>query len=54
MYADDTKLFRQVDDEIDRRELQEDLDRRASWAHEWQLKFNVEKCKVMLIGLHFA
>jgi len=51
MYADDTKLFRQVDDEIDRKKLQEDLDRLALWANEWQLKFNVEKCKVMHIGL---
>ena len=51
MYADDTKLFRQVDDDIDRRELQEDLDRLASWAKEWQLKFNVAKCKVMHIGV---
>jgi hypothetical protein len=34
MYADDTKLFRQVDDEIDRKKLQEDLDRLALCANE--------------------
>ena len=50
MYADDTKLFRKIDGEIDRRALQDDLDRLVLWAKKWQLKFNVEKCKVMHIG----
>ena len=50
MYADDTKMFRESSEEVDRNELQKDLDKLSEWATEWQLKFNVEKCKVMYLG----
>ena len=30
--------------------LQEDLDRLAEWSEVWQLRFNVDKCKVMHMG----
>jgi hypothetical protein len=50
MYADDTKLFRRVDNNEDREELQRDLDLLGEWASKWQLRFNVEKCKTMHLG----
>jgi Reverse transcriptase (RNA-dependent DNA polymerase) len=51
MYADDTKLFRRVDCDLEREELQRDLDTLGDWAQKWQLRFNVEKCKVMHLGI---
>lgn len=50
MYADDTKVFRRVDVDGATGELQKDLDRLMEWSVKWQLRFNVEKCKVMHIG----
>ncbi len=34
----------------ERETLQSDLDQLVSWASEWQMKLNVEKCKVLYIG----
>jgi Reverse transcriptase (RNA-dependent DNA polymerase) len=48
MYADNTKLFRRVDNDEDREEW--DLDLVEGWADKWQLRFNVEKCKTMHLG----
>jgi hypothetical protein len=50
MYADDTKIFRRVDCEVDRETLQRDLDTLSTWAEKWQLRFNVGKCKIMHLG----
>jgi Reverse transcriptase (RNA-dependent DNA polymerase) len=50
MYADNAKLFHRVDSDEDREELQRDLDPVGGWADEWQLQFNVEKCKTMHLG----
>jgi len=30
--------------------MQEDLKKLLSWSHEWQMLFNVDKCKVMHFG----
>ena len=49
-FADDTKIFRRVDSEEDREMLQRDLDRLVQWSEVWQMKFNVDKCKVMHLG----
>ena len=46
-FADDTKIFRRVDSEVDREVLQRDLDRLVQWSEVWQMRFNVDKCKVM-------
>ena len=49
-FADDTKLFGKVQSESNRRGLQLDLNRLFDWSREWQMEFNVDKCKVMHIG----
>ena len=49
-FADDTKIFRRVDSERDREVLQRDLDRLVQWSEVWQMRFNVDKCKVMHLG----
>ena len=49
-FADDTKIFRRVDSDEDRDVLQQDLDRFLDWTKAWQMRFNVNKCKVMHLG----
>ena len=49
-FADDTKLFRPVNNCTDGEKLQLDLDSVCSWAKRWQMSFNVSKCKVMHYG----
>ena len=49
-FADDTKIFGKVTDQISRDTLQEDLTKLYNWSQDWQMDFNVEKCKVMHIG----
>ena len=46
-FADDTKIFRKVDSEVDREMLQRDLDRLVQWSEVWQVRFNVDLGKVM-------
>lgn len=50
IFADDTKLYHQVDTETDRQIMQSDLDNLNKWSHTWQLNFNADKCKVMHLG----
>ena len=50
MYADDTKIAGRVDNEEEVKILQSDLDKLVDWSQTWQMKFNVQKCKVMHIG----
>jgi len=53
-FADDTKIFNHVSGKADVETLQEDLHRLVRWSEEWQMLFNVSKCKVMHVGsLHF-
>uniref|UniRef100_A0A803K0K4 Reverse transcriptase domain-containing protein n=1 Tax=Xenopus tropicalis TaxID=8364 RepID=A0A803K0K4_XENTR len=50
VFADDTKLCRPVSSIQDVTSLQQDLDQLAIWAAKWQMRFNVDKCKVMHLG----
>ena len=61
LFADDSKLFSRIIanknklkvDNIDGgRQLQDDLDRVVEWAKKWKMEFNVDKCKVMHLGLN--
>ena len=50
MFADDTKIFREIKTEEDRKHLQDDLDKLQQWSDTWLLKFHPNKCKVMSIS----
>ena len=50
LYADDTKIYREISDPItDCRILQDDLNNLSKWARKWQLRFNADKCESMRI-----
>jgi len=51
MYADDAKIMNCVSDEFDQTCLQSDLDTMTKCSREWQLTFNVNKCKVVHFGI---
>ena len=50
MFADDTKIFRQMTAQSDQVTLQTDLRQLEARTRKWQLRFNEEKCKVMHLG----
>ena len=52
LFADDAKLFRDVHlrDEENNVSLQNDLNALGGWSKQWQLPFNVGKCKCLHIG----
>jgi len=49
-FADDTKLFAKINNTPDAVKMQNDLDRIVQWSLEWQMLFNVLKCKTMHFG----
>ena len=49
-FADDTKLIRNVGNVMDISILRDDLNRMVKWSEDWQMLFNVDKCKVMHVG----
>ena len=49
-FADDTKVAKEIRGVEDREDLQRGLDNLWDWASKWQMKFNVEKCKIMHTG----
>jgi len=49
-FADDTKIFGVVNSIEEHAGMQDDLNKLLSWSKEWQMLFNVEKCKVMHFG----
>ena len=50
MFANDTKIYRQITTQSDQKTLQADLKQLEEWSRKWQLCFNEEKCKVMHLG----
>ncbi|EMP36995.1 hypothetical protein UY3_05796, partial [Chelonia mydas] len=51
-FEDDTKLLKIVKSQADCEELQKDLSKLGDWATKWQMKFSIDKCKVIHIGKH--
>ena len=49
-FADDTKVFGKVSDPTDHFLLQDDINHLIEWSTNWQMLFNVDKCKVMHFG----
>ena len=50
LYADDTKLMREIKSESDASILQGDIDKIVDWTRKWLMRLNENKCKVMYIG----
>ena len=50
LFADDTKIFRNITDGEDKEILQDDLVNLENWSNTWLLKFLPEKCKHMNIA----
>ena len=50
MFADDTKLFREIKNQDDNAHLQQDLDELSNWSEKWKLKFHPGKCSVLHLG----
>ena len=50
LFADDTKVSRQIRNENDAREVQDALHSLQGWSDMWLLKFHPQKCKFMSIG----
>ena len=50
LFADDTKLFKEVDSIKDSITIQNDIDTLEKWSHDWLLRFHPDKCHVLTIG----
>ena len=52
LFADDTKIFKEIRSMDDIENLQNDLDQLQSWSDKWLLKFHPDKCKVLTVSLN--
>ena len=50
LFADDTKLLREITNREDVEELQNDIKHLQEWAKRWNMEFNGDKCHVLTIG----
>ena len=50
LFADDTKIYREVSSREDAEKLQKDLILLEEWTKTWKLKFNADKCHVLTLG----
>ena len=50
LYADDTKIFRQIDSKYDAEALQSDIKKLEEWTDKWLLRFHPDKCHVLSLG----
>ena len=50
LFADDAKLFKHVNNDIDQHQLQEAIYLLQQWSDKWLLKLNIHKCKIISIG----
>lgn len=50
LFADDTKIFREIKSPNDEEKLQNDLDELQKWSDTWLLKFHPNKCKVLTVS----
>ncbi len=50
LFADDSKVFRQIRSVHDSVLLQADLDSLLTWSRTWKLNFNINKCKILSIN----
>ena len=52
LFADDTKMYRVIRNEMETCHLQTDINTLQSWSRLWLLEFHEDKCKHMHIGTH--
>lgn len=50
LFADDTKIYKNIKMPSDRTSLQADLDNLQTWSNTWLLKFHPNKCKAISIS----
>ncbi len=50
IYADDTKIYKRVNSELEAADLQQDIDAIFRWSQDWQLLFHPDKCHVLHLG----
>ena len=50
LFADDTKIFREITSIQDSTSLQHDIDLLEQWTKKWLLDFNIKKCHVLTLG----
>ena len=46
MFADDIKIFRRIQSQMDLHQFQQDINNLFAWSEKWKLKFNVSKCYI--------
>ena len=49
-FADDTEITSTITTTADKLQSQSNFDTLVSWSKKWQIKFNVDACKVLHIG----
>ena len=49
-FADDIKMVRVIEGKRDQETFQDDLNGLVTWSENWQMKFNLSKCKIMHTG----
>ena len=52
VFADDTKVYKSINNNEDSEILQKAIDSMYHWTQKWLLKFNKEKCKILHLGKH--
>ncbi len=50
MYADDCKLYKEINNELDAKLLQDDINCLVNWCHRWNLELNPKKCEKLTIS----
>ena len=50
MFADDTKLFKHANNNLDAMDLLQNCQKLYNWCEQWMMKLNTNKCKVLSIG----
>ena len=51
LFADDCILYRQINSPTDAAILQNDLKELQNWEKAWKMKFNIEKCVILIVTL---
>ena len=51
LFADDTKVWREIKSDLDHIQLQKDIECLIEWSNKWLLKFHPDKCVSMHVSL---